>query len=123
MENDTTLWVTGTVISASGYPRKNAEVRGILYEGSRRIGSASSVTDYSGQYFLSIELPQDYQFSADGSMLHLALSAWSFGETAEFGRDELLLEGDTTFERELRLSTLPASRTLVQEPAYYLRAA
>lgn len=122
MENDSTLWVTGTVISASGYPRKNAEVRGVLYEGSRRLGAASSTTDYSGQYVLSIELPDDFQFSVDGSMLHVALSAQSSGETLEFGQDDIVLEGNAAFDRELRLATLPVPRAVTRHPEL-LRAA
>ncbi len=122
MENDDTLWVTGTVISASGYPRKNAEVRGVLYEGSHRIGAACSTTDYSGQYVLSIELPDDYQFSVDGSMLHVALSAQSSGETLEYGQDDIVLEGNAVLDRELRLATLSVPRT-THRVADLLRAA
>ena len=55
MSDRTAVWITGTVISASGYPRKNAEVRGVLFAANNKIGAASSVTDYSGQYFLTIE--------------------------------------------------------------------
>ncbi|MBI2944467.1 MAG: hypothetical protein HYY25_09705 [Candidatus Wallbacteria bacterium] len=100
MSTNSVVWVTGTVISESGYPRKNAEVSGVLLSGGRKLGRAWSQTDYSGQYFLSFEAEDE---PASEARLTVELSAQSIGQTIESGHVELELGIEREAERDIRL--------------------
>lgn len=101
MSTNSVVWVTGTVISESGYPRKNAEVTGVLLSGGRKLGRACSQTDYSGQYFLSFETEDE---PAADERLTVELSAQSIGQTTENGHVALELGLEREAERDIRLA-------------------
>ena len=110
MTENLIVWLTGTVTGASGYPRKNAEVRGVLYDGERRIATAMGQADYSGQYCLAIEVPSNAEVSSTSDELRVALSATASGDFEEYAADVVWLDGGFEQCREIQLARATRDR-------------
>ncbi len=106
------LSISGIVIGASGYPRKNAEVTGVLYDGEQTVAVAHGATDYSGQYFLTFELSGDQEIQLRPDDLRVVLHASAAGDLQEFARDVVWLEGASDIDREIHLLDMTASPEL-----------